>query len=59
MSPDINPNHLSACAGYLVLVENSLCPEHLAEWNGDIIHVRPTAEAVIALAQIKVLNKAR
>ena len=40
--------------GYLVLVDNSLCPEHLAEWKGDTIHVKPTAEAVIALAQIKV-----
>jgi len=40
--------------GYLVLVDNSLCPEHLAVWEGDTIHVKPTAEAVIALAQIKV-----
>ena len=37
-----------------MLVENSLCQEHLADWKGDTIHVKPTAEAVIALAQIKV-----
>jgi hypothetical protein len=36
-------------------VDNSLCPSHLAVWEGETIHVKPTAEAVIALAQIKVM----
>ena len=47
-------NLLRSFPGYLVLVDNSLCPSHLAVWEGDSIHVKPTAEAVIALAQIKV-----
>ena len=45
--------HLS-CAGYLVLVEHSLCPEHMTDWQGDTIHIKPTAETIIALAQIRV-----
>lgn len=45
----------SYCAGYLILVEHSLCSENIQLWDGDTIHVKPTAESTIALAQIQVI----
>ena len=36
-------------------MNKSLCPETAEIWDGDTIDVKPTAEATIALAQIKVV----
>jgi hypothetical protein len=44
----------SNLAGYLILVEHSFCSENNKVWDGDTIHVKPTAETTIALAQIEV-----
>ena len=37
-----------------MLVGHSLCSDILSCWEGDIIHIKPTAEATISLAQIQV-----
>ena len=35
-------------------MEHSICSEDTTVWDGDTIHVKPTAETIIALAQIEV-----
>lgn len=40
--------------GYLVLSKSDFCRDSSVGWNGDTIHVKPTAETTISLSQIEV-----